>query len=346
MQQPSPRRTIPLALFAAGAVPATASAHGISGAATDTSTLGYVPLGIEHMLLGWDHLLFVLAIVLLAGSPRRAAKLISLFVAGHSLTLLLATVNEWRVSPTAVDVVVALSIVFVAVIGLRGRPRDFLPISLAIFGFGLVHGLGLSTRLQDLGIPDAGLVGKILAFNVGIEIGQFAAVAAMVGVIWLAARMKRWPQVRQGAFAALTAVGLVAAAALSFPGDEPRPQVVAGATETCRVVEERDPGTFAGGHPDKKFFGPDERAPAEDLGHVIADGFVVVRYRPDLPAAQVAELRDWITGLDKALVGASDPEQAQPVTAVTTQRAMRCGDFDGTALRRFADEWFATLRAN
>ena len=207
-----------LAAACALSVPAPAFAHGISGAATDTSTLGYLPLGIEHMLLGWDHLLFVLAIVLLSGSPRQAAKLISFFVAGHSLTLLLATVNECRVSPTAVDVVVALSIVFVAVIGLRGRPRDFLPVSLAIFAFGLVHGLGLSTRLQDLGIPDAGLVGKILVFNVGIEIGQFAAVAVMVGVIWLAARTPRWPQLRTGAFATLTAVGLIAAAVLSFPG--------------------------------------------------------------------------------------------------------------------------------
>lgn len=190
-------------------------AHGITGRATDLTTLEYVPLGIEHMLLGWDHLLFVLGVVLLAGQTQRAAKLLSLFVLGHSLTLIFGTIFEWRLSPAFVDAVIALSVVFVAVLGLRGRPQTWEVPAAVIFGFGLVHGLGLSTRLQDLGIPDAGLIGKTIAFNVGIELGQLIAVAVMVAVIWtIAPRIKPWATVKRGVFAAMAIAGAVAAVLL------------------------------------------------------------------------------------------------------------------------------------
>ena len=191
-------------------------AHGITGRATDLSTFEYVPLGVEHMLLGWDHLLFVLGIVLLAGQQPRAAKLISLFVLGHSLTLIAGTLFEWRISPAFVDGVIALSVVFVAVLGLRGRPQDWTATAAAIFGFGLVHGLGLSTRLQELGIPDEGLLGKTIAFNIGLEIGQLLAVLVMVGVIrTLAPRIPRWDRVKQGTFAAMAVIGTVGAIVLA-----------------------------------------------------------------------------------------------------------------------------------
>jgi hydrogenase/urease accessory protein HupE len=190
-------------------------AHGITGRATDLSTLGYVPLGIEHMLLGWDHLLFVLGIVLLAGQPQRAAKLISLFVLGHSLTLIAGTLLEWRLSPVFVDGVIALSVVYVAVLGLRGRPEDWTAVAATVFGFGLVHGLGLSTRLQELGIPDDGLLGKTLAFNVGLEIGQLLAVLVMVAVIRaVAPRVRGWAAVKRGLFGAMAVAGTLGAALL------------------------------------------------------------------------------------------------------------------------------------
>ena len=191
-------------------------AHGITGRATDLSTFEYVPLGVEHMLLGWDHLLFVLGIVLLAGQMQRAAKLISLFVLGHSLTLIAGTIFEWRISTAFVDAVIALSVVFVAVLGLCGRPDDWTVPAAAIFGFGTVHGLGLSTRLQELGIPDAGLLGKTIAFNIGLEIGQLLAVLVMVGVIrTLAPRIPRWDRVKQGTFAAMAVIGTVGAIVLA-----------------------------------------------------------------------------------------------------------------------------------
>ena len=118
-------------------------------------------------------------------------------------------------SPTAVDAVIALSVVFVAAMGLRGRPADFFWPGMIIFAFGLIDGLGLATRLQDLGIPDAGLVGKTIAFNIGIEIGQLLAVTFMMAVVWTFAKhVPRWTDVRRGAYAVMAAAGVVAATLL------------------------------------------------------------------------------------------------------------------------------------
>ena len=293
------------------------------------------------MLLGWDHLLFVLGIVLLARQMKRAAKLISLFVVGHSLTLIFGTIFEWRVSPSLVDAIIALSVVFVAALGVWGPPRDYCWSGVVIFLFGLVHGLGLSTRLQDLGIPDDGLIGKTIAFNVGIELGQLMAVVIMVGVVWgLALHVPHWQKVRRGAFAALGAAGAVAAILL-FAGVGDDSTAIAGTTASCDVSPATSRGGTTGNHPEKDFFGPDEAAPDADLGHVRGDGFVVIRYRPNLPADQVDELRRWIEGTDRAIVAAADPKQTEPVVAKTALRIATCGSYDLAAVQKFADEWFA-----
>src|SRR5215207_4874029 len=107
-------RTLPFAALPLMLLVATpAHAHGIGHEAADRSILGFIPVGIGHMLLGWDHLLFVAGVVLVAGQARRAAKLISLFVVGHSTTLIVATLAGWRVNPDAVDAVIAFSVVVV-----------------------------------------------------------------------------------------------------------------------------------------------------------------------------------------------------------------------------------------
>src|SRR5829696_6033691 len=144
--------------------------------------LEYVWIGFWHMVGGWDHLLFILGVVLLAGSWRSAAKLISLSSQGHSLTLLVATVAGWKLDPTLVDVLIALSLVYVGVQGLRGRPERLWVMGVIVFAFGLAHGLGLSTRLQDLGLPDDGVVVRVLLFNVGVELGQLSALGLIAGL--------------------------------------------------------------------------------------------------------------------------------------------------------------------
>src|SRR5688572_22995103 len=105
-------RVVPVALLLALVLPATASAHALFGSNDpDRPVIEYLTLGFAHMVGGWDHLLFITGVVLLAGNLKTAAKLVSLFVAGHSLTLLVATLAEWQLNATAVDVVIALSLV-------------------------------------------------------------------------------------------------------------------------------------------------------------------------------------------------------------------------------------------
>jgi len=98
-----------------------ANAHGIGEDAAGRSTIEYIPLGMEHMLLGWDHLVFIAGVLLLATGLKEAAKLISLFVLGHSITLIAATLAGWQLDATAVDVVIALSLVYVGVQGMAGK---------------------------------------------------------------------------------------------------------------------------------------------------------------------------------------------------------------------------------
>ena len=107
------------------AVPAPASAHGLGSEDPKRPVGEYLWLGFEHLLAGWDHLLFILAICLVAGSLWRATKLMSLFVLGHSITLALATFQEWQVSATLVDVVIALSVFTVALVGFRQKEPNW-----------------------------------------------------------------------------------------------------------------------------------------------------------------------------------------------------------------------------
>jgi hydrogenase/urease accessory protein HupE len=165
--------------FIALAIPGAASAHGLHGEAQTIP--GFIWLGVRHMIGGWDHVLFIAGIVLLAREARLAAKLISVFVLGHSVTLLLATLAGWQINANVVDAVIAASVAYIGLRILRGRPTVWAPTVLTIFAFGLVHGLGLSTRVQTITLPEGGaLVARILAFNVGVEIGQLIALAVIL----------------------------------------------------------------------------------------------------------------------------------------------------------------------
>ncbi|RZU73497.1 HupE/UreJ protein [Micromonospora kangleipakensis] len=195
-------------------LPQPAWAHSVGGP-TDTVG-GFVWLGNTHMLAGWDHLLFVGGILLLAGEIRRAAKLISLFALGHSITLFTATVADWQVTPVLVDMIVALSLVFVGVVGLRGRPKDWTWFAATVLAFGLMHGLGLATRLQAIGLPSDGMIPRVLAFNIGVEIGQLIAV---LGMFMLGDVLSHYiPRLRDPRLAhgTLVAAGVVAASVLAL----------------------------------------------------------------------------------------------------------------------------------
>jgi hypothetical protein len=220
-----------------------------------------------------------------------------------------------------------------------------------VFAFGLVHGLGLSTRLQHLGLPDDGLVGRILLFNLGVEIGQLTALATIVGVGTLVARRLRNPdELRRHAFGALAVSGLLAAAVLSFPSEETRSnqQTVAytrGRASACTQRDSSMPRFVGGDHPEKRFFGPREQARDEDLVHVVTDGLIAVRYSPELPAAGVTALRRCVNHPASEFVIASpDPAQSEPVRAVAAYRTLSCSKVDVEGLSTFRDDWLAYVR--
>lgn len=341
-----PTLLVPLAAAILVMLPADAAAHGIGDSTAGRTILEFIPLGIEHMLLGWDHLLFIAGVVLLAGSVGRAAKLISLFVAGHSLTLIVATLAGWQVDATLVDAAIALSVAYVGVQGLRGRPTRWAAVGAIVFGFGLVHGLGLSTRLQDLGIPDDDLLWRVLAFNLGVEIGQLWALGVIFGLGLLIRRsFEPNPEHVRLAFALLMATGLIAAAVLSFPSEEQLDGSSAIAAKAgCDESPAEPPSvSAAGGHPAKQFFGPNEAIPEEDLDHVIGDGYVIVRYGADLPASDRAEISRWLTETGGLIVAAPDPELRRGLTATTASTRLACESFDLAVVSDFNERWVAEL---
>ena len=344
-------RAIALAIAIPLLAPAAGSAHALfADHDPNRPVLEYVWIGFWHMVGGWDHLLFILGVVLIAGSLRSAAKLISLFVAGHSLTLLVATVAGWKLDPTLVDVVIALSLVYVGVQGLRGRPERLWVMGAAVFAFGLVHGLGLSTRLQDLGLPEDGVVVRVLVFNAGVEVGQLTALAVIVGVGTFAMRRLALRQ-REArlAYGTLVATGLLAAAVMSFPSQETRdaasPMAGTG-SETCTRQAATPPQVLGGGHPAKAYYTPDEQAPEENLQHVIGDGLIVVRHHPRLARRDHRALERFVATQDPPYaIAAPDPAQAEPLKAIAAFRTMSCTEVDMAALEGFYEDWIAEIRS-
>jgi hydrogenase/urease accessory protein HupE len=155
----------------------------------------YTVLGIEHILTGFDHLLFVLALLILVKGVRRLIATITAFTVAHSLTLVAATLGWVHVPGPPVEAAIALSIVFVAgeiVHAQQGGPglTQRYPWVVA-FTFGLLHGLGFASALAEVGLPPLSIPVALLFFNVGVEIGQLLFIAAVFAVIAVARRVNR-----------------------------------------------------------------------------------------------------------------------------------------------------------
>lgn len=179
-----------------------------TGPSAIDSGLRFIGLGWEHILIGYDHLLFLIVLLLGARSLRSAAAIITAFTVAHSLTLALASLDVVRLPGALVESVIALSIVYVAIENLvRGDPRHRWRIT---FVFGLVHGFGFASVLRDLGIADAGGIAvPLLSFNVGVELGQLAVAALAWPLLLL---LRRRPGLRARALPALSCgVALLAA---------------------------------------------------------------------------------------------------------------------------------------
>lgn len=165
-----------------------AYAHGMSEAEKlsiiEGGNLRYMWLGTTHMLSGYDHLAFVLGIIFFLTTFRDIAKYVTAFTLGHSVTLIFATFNAIQLNYFVIDAVIALSVCYIAFANIEGF-RKYLNINppnilLMIIGLGLIHGFGLSTRLQELPLSEDHLLLNIISFNIGIELGQISALALML----------------------------------------------------------------------------------------------------------------------------------------------------------------------
>jgi hydrogenase/urease accessory protein HupE len=154
----------------------------------------YTRLGVEHILTGFDHLMFVLAITILVRSRKALLLAVTAFTLAHSLTLA-ATVLGWlRLPSAAVETTIALSIVLACAECLR--PADSLAHRapwLVTFAFGLLHGMGFASALLETGLPAEHVPSALLFFNVGVELGQLAAISAFLAAGFLVTRLKKRP---------------------------------------------------------------------------------------------------------------------------------------------------------
>ena len=151
----------------------------------------YLRLGIEHILTGFDHLLFVLGLLLLVGPGWRLVKTVTAFTVAHSLTLALAALGYIAFPSAVIEALVALSIVFVASELAPGGRTDSLARRrpwLIAFGFGLLHGMAFAGALAQIGLPAEAAPAALLLFNLGVEIGQLIFIGAVLALIWLVRR--------------------------------------------------------------------------------------------------------------------------------------------------------------
>jgi hydrogenase/urease accessory protein HupE len=177
----------------------------------------YAGLGVQHIVTGWDHLLFVLGLVLLVGRGSRLLWTVTAFTAGHSVTLALASLGLVTVPQAPIEAAIALSIYVLAVELARrrdGAGTYFQRAPWLVAGtFGLLHGLGFAGALSEVGLPSAEIPLALFSFNVGIELGQLAFIAAVLLVMAANRRLRvAWPKPA----AALPAYGIGSLAAFWF----------------------------------------------------------------------------------------------------------------------------------
>lgn len=167
-----------------------AFAHGVTGGDQEfleqnsgRNLIVFAYLGAKHMVTGYDHLLFLFGVVFFLYRMRDVGIYVTLFAIGHSITLLAGVLGGWHVNAYLIDAIIGLSVVYKALDNLGAFKRWFgvqPDTKAAVLIFGLFHGLGLATKLQDFALSEDGLVPNMLAFNLGIEIGQMLALAGIL----------------------------------------------------------------------------------------------------------------------------------------------------------------------
>jgi hypothetical protein len=177
-------------LLALAAFPSSLLAHGVAagdkGYLQEVAGVLLVPfayLGAKHMVTGYDHLLFLVGVIFFLYRLRDVGVYVTLFAVGHSTTLLLGVLTGVSVSPYLIDAIIGLSVVYKAMDNLGAFPAwfGFQPSPrAATLVFGFFHGLGLATKILDFEVSPEGLIPNLIAFNVGVEIGQLLALSAIL----------------------------------------------------------------------------------------------------------------------------------------------------------------------
>ncbi len=206
---PSPRRWWPLWITVLMLVSASAFAHGVAGDdkafienSTGTQLVPFIYLGAKHMVTGYDHLLFLFGVIFFLYRMRDVGLYVTLFAVGHSVTLLYGVLSGTHVNPYLVDAIIGFSVVYKALDNLGAFQRFFgvqPNTKAAVLIFGFFHGFGLATKLQEFTLSPDGLVANIVAFNVGVELGQLIALG---GILIAISVWRRSDAFRRQAFAA------------------------------------------------------------------------------------------------------------------------------------------------
>jgi len=192
-----PRGSTPTAVLLAVAcavlLPSGIEAHGVSGAdalflqGVNGAAAGpMMYLGAKHMVTGYDHLAFLVGVIFFLFRVKDIVLYVSLFTLGHSVTLLGGVLGGIHANPHLIDAVIGLSVVYKALDNMAMFPRFFgvqPDARAAVLLFGLFHGFGLATKLQEFALPANGLVANIVSFNAGVEIGQFVALTAVLALL-------------------------------------------------------------------------------------------------------------------------------------------------------------------
>jgi hypothetical protein len=184
-RQRTPCASLILMLLTLSACAVNVHAHSITGNDANfvqdidgPAVMPFIYLGAKHMVTGYDHLLYLIGVVFFLYRPIQVVQYVTLFAVGHSITLLTGVLADLQVNAYLIDAIIGLSIVYKALENMGGFARlgRFHPDPrLAVFVFGLFHGLGLATKLQEFELSPNGLIINIISFNVGVELGQFLA---------------------------------------------------------------------------------------------------------------------------------------------------------------------------
>jgi len=197
-------------------LPHTALAHNVSKRDASfvesnkgTAIAAFMYLGAKHMVTGYDHLAFLVGVIFFLYRMKDIVLYVSLFTLGHSVTLLAGVLGNVHANPYIIDAIIGLSVVYKAFDNMDGFRRvfGFEPnTKIAVLIFGLFHGFGLATKLQELDLAKNGLVTNIVSFNIGVEIGQ---VLALTAVLILLSLWRTRPGFIRYAFATNTALMVV-----------------------------------------------------------------------------------------------------------------------------------------